>query len=182
MAIAMVALSACSDDQQDVTLPTDKEPLDALYFVPLQLPAAVAKQSIIIRLDKQQLPNKAHRYWHATVFTMPGYAPMTHVTGQFIDTDTYPQLLADTSDEFILHIPEPQLSGQADASAVWVRIKASTAAFVQASVNHRWLPILLTPDMATVLEADKKRRSKLAIKLADKAYFFGYATNEAALE
>ncbi|OIO73199.1 MAG: hypothetical protein AUJ57_04780 [Zetaproteobacteria bacterium CG1_02_53_45] len=63
------------------------------------------------------------------------------------------------------------------AQPVWVKIEAGSA--VQA---NSWLPIFLTPDMAERARAEKQHRSRLAQQLAEKAYYFGYATNEDALE
>ncbi|WP_171966450.1 hypothetical protein [Mariprofundus micogutta] len=177
----MLCMAACSNDTK-ITEAEPGKPQHALYFVPLADFTSVGAKGSDIRLLKQQLPDPDHRYWQLEVFKVSDYEQITNITDHYIDTHQHPQLQARNSNEYIIHLPGPDTAEQTESPAAWLWVRAADATTVHSVASNRWQPVLLTPEIARLLQEDTRRRSKLAEKLADKAYFFGYATNEDALE
>ena len=165
-------LSGCSDDsvpQQSVASSSDQTRQNILYFTPL--PYAGQQQGTVL-YSRNQLPDQSRRYWQFETFELPGYARID--LEYFIDTQDLPSGAAS------FRIPQSNRNIHFQRYAVWLHIRAVAKPVHQATPS--WLPFMLRTDINSLLKADKKRRSRLAEKLAEKAYFFGYATNDDALK
>jgi len=155
--------------QQQATNNSDQTRQNILYFIPLPY---AGLQGGIVLYSKNQMPDQNRRYWQFVTFELPGYARIDF--DHFIDTK---KLQSGTGS---FRIPEPDIDTHFERHAVWLHIRAVAKPVHQAT--SLWRPFMLKTDIRSLLKADKNRRSRLAEKLADKAYFFGYATNDDALK
>jgi len=178
MATAALWFTACSADQQrEENGSSDKIQQEALYFLPRL--ALSSDQDTTISIEKVRLPNHEHRFWIAKAFTLPGYSQL-QLLNPYIDAQSATQPSARSVNGLVLHPAKRDPLSAAGFQAVWLNISRQEGS--EGIASNNWLPVMLMPDTAIVVKAERKRRSQLAEKLADKAYFFGYATNEDALE
>ncbi len=118
--------------------------------------------------------------WTVTIHSIPGFIKSSG-TIQTLDTDqTISYRLTDDLSNIIIPIPEkasllPPMHGLTSAtSPLWLQYTTSG--------KTAWHCPSLTPNMAAQVIAAKKEAERLSKRMADRAFYFGYDTNEDALK
>jgi len=134
--------------------------------------------NIVSPLDPKQ--DMSEHNWIVSITSIPHFIT-SHGTIQTLDTDqrTSYRLTYDLSN-IIAPIPETTstllpMHGLSSATApLWLQYRASD--------KTTWHCPSLTPKAAAQVIAAKKEAERLSKRMADRAFYFGYDTNEDALE
>ncbi len=119
--------------------------------------------------------------WHITITTIPDYRSDTVLFSAIEQSEvTAARLPGGTT----ITIPLPKQSGpitEDDQQPLWLRFEATafkaTEPETAQQIYHPWHAPRLTPHMAEL-----QRKARLAERMADRAFYFGYDTNEDALK
>lgn len=146
---------------------------ELLHFsaIDLQLSQSTRYQNLFIPIPVDQLQMQQLRYWKLKTYFLPAY---NHTEITF-------DLFHGHQNGFITsHKLTDQQPLQPDQSTVtsplWLYFEAADADAAIAA--NLWITPSFTAEMTVIARAEQQRREKMA----DKAYFFGYATNNGALE
>ncbi len=134
------------------------------------------KATIVISPENKQ--NLTDYQWHIRAISIPAYREQTGKL-QMIDTmqASGPRLSA--HGHIIVPLPAraaPLSSIALAQQPLWIHM------FKTGISNRTWHAPALTPVAAALAIAEQKRRAKLAKRMAERAFYFGYDTNNDALK
>jgi len=132
--------------------------------------------TIISRIGSRQ--NLTDYQWRISATSIPDYRSRSDIL-QIIDPEqtSGPRLVSPGS----IIIPLPNIPGPINEAAsekkpLWIQMRQSGITI------HPWRPPSLTPVAAALAIAEQQRKARLAKRMADRAFYFGYDTNKDALK
>ena len=173
-----IALVGCSDHEEP-THASYTEPAILFFAATALLPETNNEtETQLIRFDRSLIIDHDTLLWQLETYDLPTYHHSgIHLQHQMKIT-TGPELIIASENRLTFRIPVIRYPTAAGNDAVWLLIRPQ-----QTYTNSElWFAPAFTPDVAEAAMRETLRRSRLSESMADDAYFFGYSTNEDALE
>ena len=129
--------------------------------------------------DSLLLPDKQSDIWQLDSYDIPDYRFSGLHLQHHLKISTDASIVINTDHSLTLYLPAIAfpLAETNQASAQWLRIAPRPD-----SAMGLWMAPAFTPDIAEQAQRETLRRARLTESMADDAYYFGYSSNDDALE
>lgn len=165
-------LLGCSD--QPSVLQHNNRDQAILFFATTNLTA----DGQHIRFHRDIITAADENYWQFDLYDLPLYRHSGIRLQHALDIATETKLTLTPQQQLILHSPAIRPPLMLQINAQWLMIRPVK----QSASDSIWYTPAFTPDIAESAQQETLRRARLAESMADDAYFFGYSTNDDALE
>ena len=179
--VALLLLIGCSADKSANISPLVSQPDEqSIYFFAVTniFPEAEHSKQQIRFNRSLLLPQKQTDVWQLDCYDIPAYR-FSGLHLQHHLKITTPGILIDTDQTLTLFAPAITypLAQKNKVQAYWLRISPLTNPTISL-----WMAPAFSPDIAEQAQRETLRRARLTESMADDAYYFGYSSNDDALE
>lgn len=176
--LTLLLLAACGDNQ------IADEPLQqsqTTYFFAATVMLSESQQSPQqISFERSLLPADGNAViWQLDSYDIPSYRPTGLHLHHHLKITTDPDIVVHRDQTLTLYSPAIAypLAVTRASHALWLLISPSPS-----TGTSLWMAPSFTPDIAEQAQQETLERARLTESMADDAYFFGYSSNDDALE